>query len=469
MMSERRTRTFAYAYLFNMLGKFTDIIYFVLLVGAMSKSQLGLVNTLLAASAFAYLFIDLGLVQASLRHYSRQLDAPTQLLRAGFIYRLLIFLVLIILSTLIPLRDSSSSLMLTALGYQLASFFTAYSMSWLRGGHRQTVANLLVCSESVLRLVLLWLALRSFGDISAQALLLGLLFLKLVFMLISVVKVYRYSEDMETSASARGKGVFILAGQATFFSISLITVIQNRVDWLLVSYWGGLAKTADYSVANRLYEILLFVLGIGFSTIYPWLCRLGQGSAKGIAANRGLTLAQYALLACSPIVVAVTLVIFPLINEVVWSGEYAESIALLQILMPCVVISTANILLYHQLLAANSERAIFKVSVVATILQVLVNLFLIKQMGGAGAVAGMWALNTINLALYAYLVARAGGAINTSLSLFFMPLLVSVLMYISYQYLDVFVAGGIWIVLGICLLLGVLQSNRNLSKSVNTV
>jgi len=291
---------------------------------------------------------------------------------------------------------------------------------------------------------------------------------KLVFMLISVVKVYRYSEDMDASSSASGKGVFLLAGQATFFSISLITVIQSRVDWLLVSYWGGLAKTADYSVANRLYEILLFVLGIGFSTIYPWLCRLGQGSAKGIAANRGLTLAQYALLACSPIVVAVTLVIFPLINEFVWSGEYVESIAFLKILMPCVVISTANILLYHQLLAANSERAIFKVSVVATILQALVNLFLIKQMGGAGAVAGMWVLNTINLALYAYLVTRAGGAINTSLSLFFMPLLVSVLMYISYQYLDVFVAGGIWIVLGICLLLGVLQSNRNFSKSVNT-
>ncbi|MBQ0719269.1 MAG: oligosaccharide flippase family protein [Gammaproteobacteria bacterium] len=467
-MSERRTRTFAYAYLLNIAGKLADIVYFVLLVGAMSKSQLGLVNTLLAASAFAYLFVDLGLVQASLRHYSRQLEAPARLLRGGLSYRLLIFIVLMVLSALVPLHDSSSSLIFTALGYQLASFFTAYSMSWLRGGHRQTIANLLVCTESVLRLVLLWLVLRSFETISAQHLLLGLLFVKLVFMLISVVKVYRYSQHMEASSAACGKGVFLVAGQATFFSISLITVIQNRVDWLLVSYWGGLAKTADYSVANRLYEIVLFILGIGFSTMYPWLCRLGQGPDKTIADARGLTLAQYALLACSPIVVAVTLAIFPLINKFVWSGEYLESIAFLKILMPCVVISTANILLYHQLLAANSERAVFKVSVIATILQVMVNIFLIRKMGGSGAVAGMWVLNTINLALYAYLVARAGGSIITSASLFIIPLSVSVVMYISYQYLDVFLAGGIWIVLSICLLLGVLQRNRSFSKTVNT-
>jgi O-antigen/teichoic acid export membrane protein len=190
----------------------------------------------------------------------------------------------------------------------------------------------------------------------------------------------------------------IFDGQLNYLWISLLTVLQNRLDWLMVSMYMDNRAIATYSVVNRYFEILLFVIGIGFTTLYPWICR--AVAMRDTREDKLLKTLRRLLFIPVPLVVVSAAYAFPFIDSLFWHQQYQDAANANLVLLPCAGLATANMLIYYDLMAHKQERYLIFACLASTSLQALFNLFAIPSLGINGAIAGMWLMNISNLAIF---------------------------------------------------------------------
>jgi O-antigen/teichoic acid export membrane protein len=402
-MSESRWKTLLHAYWLNLGSKLAEIAYFLLLVSLLDKSELGLFNTLMSLTLFFLTLLDFGLSQATLREISQQTLDVRALVRQGTPLRALV--TLIVLGMLAAAHAAGVAtllqtqvLMLLAL-FQLFNALQSTMLAGLQGSGLQTRANQLASAEAIVKLAALALLQWRMSPIDLLTVVTSLLVIKFVFGMITWRMLPTSVPDIPTHSAFSLRQ---LNGQTGFLLIALFTILQNRLDWLMVSAFMDSASVASYSVVNRYYEIALFVLGIGFTTIYPWLCRVASTRHN----DRALQLLRQLQFLPVPLLVAAGIVAFPLINVMFWHGRYGDAIAAVDLLLPCAGLAVGNMMIYYDLMAQRHEKKLLYICVVSTVLQALFNAWAIPRFGINGAIAGMWLMNFANLLLFAFAAQR---------------------------------------------------------------
>lgn len=404
-MSEKKWTTMINAYGLSLISKGTDIAYFLLLVSLLTKNELGQFNELMSISLFFLTFIDFGISQAGLRGFSQgRVDIRHALQRALPIRLLMLGLALAILACgyFWNSLSASDTLALAWLGvYQVLNITHLLLLDGIRGKERQTAANQIITAESILKLVALVIIKMVFTKIDTMDVIGALLIVKIIVLAQSfrvVVSFPREKTGEENHANLFNPILF--EGQWSLLGVALLTVIQNRLSWLMVSNFMNADALATYSVVSRYFEILLFVLGIGFSTLYPWLCKAAESETKK-ADHRSLrTLRQLQFLPV-PILVAAALVTFPWINSLFWGGRYQDAVEANLWLLPCAGLAVGNMMMYYDLMANRREHLLIFVCGGATLLQTLFNFWAIPHWGMPGAIGGIWVMNFANVIFYA--------------------------------------------------------------------
>lgn len=411
MVSERLLRTIHSAYLLNVLGRVADAVFFLILFERLSVDNVGLFSSVMAIAAFIGAVMDFGLSQVLVREFSRRTLTFREAVNASFLIRIPLILVGLLVFIIWVWHSDPLFEQYAAIGIAGVIQFLLVSeglvQAWLKANYQQSTSNKLAFLDPVGRCLTISLLVIASAHVSVTQLLLALLIIHIVIMLVHVSIAVRFTEaegripgvsacDNRISTLLHSGGVFAL--------ISLISVIQNRADWLLLSYFAGSVDLANYALANKLYEILLAGLGVAVVTTYPWLCSLKRKRLRSMQIDIILNM----VLATGVTLSFAAALYLPTLITTLFDEKYELAKPLIQTLLPLAAISTYVLVRYYEMLSRGMERSLLKYTAYATILQLAVNGLLIPHFGVMGSVTGMAALVITTFVLYMNCSARHG-------------------------------------------------------------
>lgn len=387
MKTEKMKRTLALAYVATGITQIAEIGYNYLLYKSFPIDEIGLFAWAAAVIVFFNMAIDLGLEPILTRKFGRDPLPLNRAVMATFLPRAPIIFVGAGVATALYIFgqfDSDKYLMLVLIGAQaIFNVSDGVCKAWLRANGRQTIANFLAAMIGALKLTAIVVLTRLESGTIIQ-LLVSLLVIRAVGSLL----VYRLVLGAQPAGSdERSEPLFGLSGDllkagVVVGGISVLTAVQNRFDWLLVSHFISTEALATYSLANKFYEISQVLVGAALITIYPWLCRADTNSALIFIVMR-LVLAGGAILgACGAILAP------PLIS-ILFASKYSDIGLPVVILMLAVGIMATSGVLYQLALARGHERSLLVATIITTTIQATANLWLIPRFGITGAALGM--------------------------------------------------------------------------------
>lgn len=403
MVSEGLLRTIQSAYLLNVLGRVADAVFFLILFERLSVDSVGLYSSVMAMAAFFGAVMDFGLAQVLVREFSRRTLTFREAVYVSFLIRIPLILVgLVVLIIWIwqshpPFERYASIAIAGVIQFLLVS--EGLVQAWLKANAQQTTSNKIAFLDPVGRCLAISLLVVASPHVSVTQLLSAILAVHIVIMLVHVAIAMSFPAAVDRfpsiSAGTLKLSTLFLSGGA-FTLISLITVMQNRADWLLLSHFAGPVDLANYALANKLYEILLVGLGVAVLTTYPWMC--GQKRTR-------LRIMQIDIILNMVLAIGVTLsfgaaLYLPTMVAKLFNEKYELAMPLIQALLPLAAISTYVLVRYYEMVSRGMERSLLKYSTYATILQFAVNWLLIPYFGAMGSVAGMATLVITTFVLY---------------------------------------------------------------------
>lgn len=408
-MTENKRRVVVYAYVLTLTARLGDIALFAMLISALRVEDMATFALASAVSAIFSIGVIFGADQVLVRGFSDgSLNLGAALRAIGLVWSCSSAVSFALLALFFVFSDNLQSQVLAigvACTSQVVSLITKFVQSLLRGRNNQTAANVLVLAESVIRLAVvsaLWLMMQ---PPTSEAVLEGFLLCQVVVAGVAVTIAKRVGVAGLPPSGLLASGEIpkqgLIRSCIYFFGIALVSVIQNRLDWLMVSEFSSPVQLANYSIANRAYEIFLMVIGIAATTAYPWLCRASIGQRydslmliKQIEVCLGVTLA----FACGPLVSELI--------SLLWPEKYLLAEQYIIWLLPAGAVSAVVIVLYYEVVARALEQEALLIGFGVSIVHAVANWFLIRRFGAIGAVCGMAVLSVMNLGFYSVLVHR---------------------------------------------------------------
>jgi O-antigen/teichoic acid export membrane protein len=408
-VTESKRRAVIYAYAFTVTARLGDIALFAMLISALRVEDMATFALASAVSAIFAIGVVFGADQVLVRGFSEgSLPLGAAIRRVGGIWSYSSAASCVLLGLLLVYwghLQSHALVIWIACTSQIVSLVTKFVQSLLRGKNNQTAANALLLAESAIRLVVISALCFMTRQLTSEAVFEGFLLCQVIVAGIAV-RVAKRADLASWPPNGRFESGEIPLGGVIqsygyFFGIALVSVIQNRLDWLMISEFSSPIELANYSIANRAFEIFLLLIGIAATTAYPWLCRTASGQRsdslmlmKQIEVCMGVTLA----LACGPLASELISLLWPL--------KYIEAELYIVWLLPVGAVSAVVIVLYYEVVARALERKALVIGFGASIVHVVANWFLIQNFGAFGAVGGMALLSVVCLGSYAALIHR---------------------------------------------------------------
>jgi O-antigen/teichoic acid export membrane protein len=411
MRQESLRTTLLNAYVLTGVARACDLLFFLGLLTAFLVEEVGLYSWVAAIMAFFAILLELGLSQSLVREFSQRSFGFKSAMRPSFVIRLPVLGVAAGVYLLWGLFGGVGSREYEAVGLagaiQVLMLGEAYCVAWMKSRAHQSLANVLATCDPVGRLFVFTVLVYGCGIKGIVELLAGIfgfhLFLFITTAVVAWKLVQGERQDEPDDLSLLPSTHAFLRSSLMLGIIGLVGVVQNRLDWLIVSTYTGPVQLAGYSLANKAYEMLVLFMGVAMLTVYPWICRRDQGVLFRIRVNVILM----ALLIFGTSLSLGSALYLPDLLSLIWGEKYAEAGPLLQWLLPVAAISTAVVILYYQLVAREWEQALLVVSIVSAVLQLSINLWLIPRIGPIGAVAGMATLALVNVTCLSVLASRA--------------------------------------------------------------
>jgi len=394
------------AYGYSFLSQACDLLFYIVLFKYLPLTGVGRFSWVMAIMVFAGLILDLGISPALTREFSRHKTPLWVVFRQaswirspGFLLSLLLFVAWSVASK--PEFELGAALLLAGLALAIRTCTTVFT-AWLYAVERQPAANFVTALSSFGRLVLGvgMIGIARSTDVAwlfAALLLAEVLGTATGWALCdrvqkqtqpSLASLETYESDF-TGVRSRLRAVGL-----SFGAITGLSAIQNRMDWLLVSYFLSVKALALYSMANKWYEVATKLTALALVSGFPWMCR-----EKG-QCGPGLGIFFKGLLVGSGFIGLAGAFVGPEVLSLIWGEKYAGSEAAVRLLMLAAIPATFDAILYHLLIANGAERFIVRAAIVATCIQVGVDVLLIPRWGIQGAVVGMFAMIVAVAVLY---------------------------------------------------------------------
>lgn len=287
-----------------------------------------------------------------------------------------------------------------------ADAITEFSAAWLRAaGHIGGVAAALVLRSLVRYGVVLMLVgsmpaplMSWFGYYAAAQMTLALVVLAATLWVLR-----RTSVDLEPVQSPRLRE--LLAFSAPLVALSLFASLNSFLDRFVLVQWLGLDGVAIYAAAVSLCTIpAAFYSVLGF-TLFPVLARHWQGARLDEAA-RLMTLAlRVFLFLCVPVAMLLAVGghwVLPLLT----TGAYVAPPAVFALLGLSVSAAGSYQILLYALLLDGRSRQVLGLAVLATAINLALNLWLAHRWGVVGAACAAAVSNLVMVGVSTRLVRK---------------------------------------------------------------
>jgi O-antigen/teichoic acid export membrane protein len=191
------------------------------------------------------------------------------------------------------------------------------------------------------------------------------------------------------------RNVLFAAGGVTL--ISGLSMLQNRADWLILDKFVGPQILAQYSLSNKIYELIMTIAGLGYAALFAQLSR----SINTSNFYTSQVYKQFYIVKLTTIIISILFFLFCSIPLSLFPNFYNETtVKITEILSLMAVFSITIAEMYYIALAAGAYRFLLITSIVTTCIQLLINIYLIEKIGVWGAVVGMGALTVSNMFIY---------------------------------------------------------------------
>jgi O-antigen/teichoic acid export membrane protein len=208
-------------------------------------------------------------------------------------------------------------------------------------------------------------------------------------------------------ATARGVGKIL--GMAWPAAISAaLTIVQVRIDVLMLKWLTGDAEVGAYGVALRLAETVFIVSSAVGVSVFPPLARTFQAGNR----RQFEALFRFALLGLVALALPFGVVLAPMaadLTVLLFGAPYAQSGPVLSLLFWQTPLAFANILFVNILFAARRQGLEMLASAITTAVNVIGNALLIPRFGAAGAAVATLICQGAAFSVLLAMIRRAAG------------------------------------------------------------
>lgn len=373
----RNTAFLLVATLFTNLAAFVWNVYLARYLGT---AGFGILSTALALTGIFSILADLGIGTYITREIARNPAGAGDLVAAGLGNRIILSCIVFVLILLFPLTGlysgTAAAVIVFIAGYMLLGSFSSFFNSIFQGFQRmeyQTVWNIL---NSLFILVgvlaVVWLG-GSVVQVAVAYLIaaaLSLVYSAATFTRRFFTPGLSFSRDMIREA-------------IPFGITSVFSLIYFWIDSVMLSLMKGDVSVGLYNAPYRLLTVISSLYGVYLTAVFPVMSRFHVESEDSLRFTYMRSL-KYLIIIAVPLIFTVFTLAGPLI-ELIFSAKYLESVPALRVLIIATAFMFINGVSSSLLGSANRQITVTRITGVAALFNVTLNLALIPRFDFMGA------------------------------------------------------------------------------------
>lgn len=373
----RNTAFLLVATLFTNLAAFVWNVYLARYLGT---AGFGILSTALALTGIFSILADLGIGTYITREIARNPAGAGDLVAAGLGNRIILSCIVFVLILLFPLiglySGTAAAVIVFIAGYMLLGSFSSFFNSIFQGFQRmeyQTVWNIL---NSLFILVgvlaVVWLG-GSVVQVAVAYLIaaaLSLVYSAATFTRRFFTPGLSFSRDMIREA-------------IPFGITSVFSLIYFWIDSVMLSLMKGDVSVGLYNAPYRLLTVISSLYGVYLTAVFPVMSRFHVESEDSLRFTYMRSL-KYLIIIAVPLIFTVFTLAGPLI-ELIFSAKYLESVPALRVLIIATAFMFINGVSSSLLGSANRQITVTRITGVAALFNVTLNLALIPRFDFMGA------------------------------------------------------------------------------------
>jgi O-antigen/teichoic acid export membrane protein len=375
----RNTAFLLVATLFTNLAAFVWNVYLARYLGT---AGFGILSTALALTGIFSILADLGIGTYITREIARNPAGAGDLVAAGLGNRIILSCIVFVLILLFPLiglySGTAAAVIVFIAGYMLLGSFSSFFNSIFQGFQRmeyQTVWNIL---NSLFILVgvlaVVWLG-GSVVQVAVAYLIAAAL--SLVYSAATFTRRF-FTPGLSFSRS--------MIREAIPFGItSVFSLIYFWIDSVMLSLMKGDVSVGLYNAPYRLLTVISSLYGVYLTAVFPVMSRFHVESEDSLRFTYMRSL-KYLIIIAVPLIFTVFTLAGPLI-ELIFSAKYLESVPALRVLIIATAFMFINGVSSSLLGSANRQITVTRITGVAALFNVTLNLALIPRFDFMGASA----------------------------------------------------------------------------------
>lgn len=372
--------------------------------------EYGVLYYAISVCGLAVLLMDLGFTTMFVKEIARDRIALSSLLTNGAILRLIVWPLSLILAVgYVVIEGSSAQTIYLVLALGIANlFFGLYDLihrAFIGLEQMQYRSMALIVEKGFLAIA--GVAVLLLGQKSVAIAIVMLLSMALNLLISHYF--LKKTGDVRFVLEPHKWRPMVRRGLPFMFSM-MISFIYFRIDVLMLKSMTNEAVVGWYGAPYRLFDTLMFFPNILNTAVFPVLSRFVQSSREHVdhTARWILNLTLFVAIPVAVLLVVLADSIIPLI----FGAQYHNSVVLLQILSVSLLLIYVDFVFNTVLVSHDMQRKIVVVSAIATVVNIGVNLFLIRYFqehhgnGAIGAAIATAITEASVMAMFMYLLPK---------------------------------------------------------------
>jgi O-antigen/teichoic acid export membrane protein len=369
----------------DILTRGTTFILYALVARYLGAYQFGQLSLALTVLFTFQILAPAGLRLFITREIAKDLTKTNLYLVNGsliaFFFSILSYLVLFILIVLLNYsRDTASAIFLVALGllpFSLSTICEAIFQGWERMQYI-TYANL-PRNLGVIGIAFL-LLLQGYGISSiAWTLSISYVFLVVIewWLATRFITIPYFKIDLRFSVETAKKSMAFLGFQGAL-------AISNTVILIILSKLSGEIEVGYYNAASQILTPLVLIINNMVLSAFPAMCRRFDLYTQGLKLLSD-NLIELLLIIVLPVVISLVYLSKDILLLLYGNQDFMLASGVLRIILTTLVLRAVSSVLGRDLLAGHREKAVLKIVLIGSVVNILSGLILIRQFGLMGA------------------------------------------------------------------------------------
>ncbi|WBF08466.1 flippase [Methanothermobacter thermautotrophicus] len=375
----RNTAFLLVATIFTNLAAFVWNVYLARYLGT---AGFGILSTALALTGIFSILADLCIGTYITREIARNPGGAGELVAAGLSNRIILSCIVFVLILLFPLTGlysgTAAAVIVFIAGYMLLTSFSSFFNSIFQGFQRmeyQTAWNILNSLFILVGVIaVVWLG-GSVVQVAVAYLIAAALSL--------VYSATTFTRRFFTPGLSFSRGMI---REAIPFGItSVFSLIYFWIDSVMLSLMKGDVSVGLYNAPYRLLTVITSLYGVYLTAVFPVMSRFHVESEDSLRFTYMRSL-KYLIIIAVPLIFTVFTLAGPLI-ELIFSAKYLESVPALRVLIIATAFMFINGMSSSLLGSTNRQITVTRITGVAALFNVTLNLALIPRFDFMGASA----------------------------------------------------------------------------------